>query len=260
MKSALLKSVLVTMAAIPALLSAPAMAQAPSPAVVAAVADTTRPGKDSEQDLARHPAELLAFAKVKPGDVVVDVWPGGGYWTRIFSSIVGPNGKVHAYVPAEIAGFKSDPVGTAKAISTEPGHGNVEASSHPLGEQPAPARYNTVDVVWTFENYHDLHDSFMNGADVNAFNKAVFKLLKPGAYYVIADHAAAAGSGLKNTEDMHRIDPAAVKAEVESAGFVFDGETSVIANAGDDHTLKVFDPAVRGKTDRFVFRFKKPAQ
>jgi predicted methyltransferase len=260
MKSALLKSALFTMAAIPVLLSVPALAQATSPVVVAAVADTTRPGKDTVQDAVRHPAELLAFAKVKQGDVVVDVWPGGGYWTRIFSTIVGPNGKVHAFVPAEIADFKSDPVGLAKAIQAEPGHGNVAASSHPVGEQPPPASYNTVDVVWTFENYHDLHDSFMKGADVNAFNKAVFKLLKPGAYYVIADHAAAAGSGLKNTEDLHRIDPAAVKAEVESAGFVFDGESRVLANSDDDHALKIFDPAMRGKTDRFVFRFRKPAQ
>jgi len=260
MKSVLLKSALFTMATLPMLLSAPVMAQTASSAIIAAVGDTTRPEKDTKQDEVRHPAELVAFAKVKQGDVVVDVWPGGGYWSRIFSTVVGPNGKVDAYVPGEIASFKSDPVGLAKAIAKEPGHGNVEATSHPLGDQPAPGAYNTVDVVWTFENYHDLHDSFMNGADVNAFNKAVFKELKPGGYYVIADHAAAAGTGLKGTEELHRIDPAAIKAEVESAGFVFDGETKVLANAGDDHALKIFDPAIRGKTDRIVYRFKKPAQ
>jgi predicted methyltransferase len=237
-----------------------AQAQAPSAAVAAAVADASRPAKDVQQDSSRLPAELVAFARVKPGDVVADVWPGGGYWSRIFSAVVGPKGKVYAYVPAEIAGFKSDPVGLAKQISTEPGHANVEAISHPIDEQPPASIHNTIDVVWTFENYHDLHDSFMKGADVDGFNAAVFKALKPGGYYVIGDHAAAAGSGLKNTEDLHRIDPAAVRAEVEKAGFVFDGEIKVLANAADDHRLKVFDPAIRSKTDRFVLRFKKPAQ
>ena len=245
-----MKSALFAVATAVALLSAPALAQAPSPAVTAAVTDTTRPEKDTQQDESRHPAELVAFARVKAGDVVEDVWPGGGYWSRIFSTVVGPKGKVFAFVPAEIAGFKSDPLGVAKAITAEPGHSNVEGRSLPLTAQPSPEFYNTFDVMWTFENYHDLHDSFMKGADVDAFNKVVFTLLKPGGYYVIADHAAAAGSGLKNTEDLHRIDPAAVKAEVEKAGFVFDGETKVLANSDDDHTLKVFDPAIRGKTDQ----------
>jgi predicted methyltransferase len=257
MKSLFLKSALVTLAVAPMLLAVPAQAQAPS-AITAAVADKTRPEKDVQQDEVRHPAELVAFSKVKAGDVVVDIWPGGGYWSRLFSTVVGGKGKVYAYVPAEITGFKSDPLALAKAISSEPGHGNVEVSSYPAGEQPAADAYNKVDVFWTFENYHDLHDSFMKGADVNAFNQAVFKRLKSGGYYIVADHAAIAGTGLKHTEDLHRIDPASVKAEVEKAGFVFDGETKVLAIPGDDHQLKIFDPAVRGKTDRFVLRFKKP--
>ena len=242
------------------LFAAPAIAQTPSSAVTAAVADTTRPAKDTQQDASRHPADLVAFAQVKPGDVVVDVWPGGGYWSRLFSTVVGPKGKVYAYVPSEITGLKSDPLGVAKAIPNEPGHGNIEVMSHPISDQPAPESDNTVDVVWTFENYHDLHDSIMKGDDVNAFDQAVFKMLKPGGSFVIGDHAAAGGSGIQNTEDLHRIDPAAARAEVEKAGFVFDGESKVLANAADTHTLKVFDPAIRGKTDRFVFRFRKPAQ
>ena len=255
-----MKSALFAVATAATLLSAIVMAQPPSSVIATAVADKTRPEKDIQEDATRHPAELVAFAKVKPGDKVVDVWPGGGYWTRIFSTVVGPKGKVYAYVPAEIAGFKSHPLDIAKAITTEPGHSNVEATSRPLTEQPPATMYNTFDVFWTFENYHDLHDSFMNGADVDAFNAIVFKLLKPGGYYLVSDHAAATGSGLKNTEDLHRIDPAAVKAEVEKAGFVFDGELKILANPNDDHTLKVFDPNIRGKTDRFVFRFKKPLQ
>ncbi|WP_229258896.1 class I SAM-dependent methyltransferase [Duganella flavida] len=256
MKSVLfLKSSLAMLSLTPLLLALPVQAQTPS----AAVADKARPEKDVQQDSVRLPAELLAFSKVKKGDVVVDIWPGGGYWSRLFSTLVGPSGKVYAYVPAEITGFKSDPLALAKAIASEPGHGNVEATSYPAAEQPQADLYNQVDVAWTFENYHDLHDSFMKGADVNAFNQAVFKRLKPGGYYIVADHAAVAGSGLKNTEDLHRIDLATVRAEVEKAGFVFDGETSVLAVAADDHQLKIFDPAIRGKTDRFVLRFKKPS-
>lgn len=255
-----MKSALFAVATAATLFSAIVMAQPPSSVITTAIADKARPEKDVQQDASRHPAELITFAKVKPGDKVVDALPGNGYWTRIFSTVVGPKGKVYAYVPAEIAGFKSHPFDIAKAITTEPGHSNVKATSHPLTEQPSAAMDNTIDVFWTFENYHDLHDSFMNGADVNAFNAIVFKLVRPGGYYLVSDHAASAGSGLKNTEDLHRIDPAAVKAEVEKAGFVFDGEIKILANPNDDHTLKVFDPNIRGKTDRFVFRFKKPLQ
>ncbi|HEY1396772.1 methyltransferase [Roseateles sp.] len=238
----------------------PATALSTSPAVAAAVADATRPAKDVQQDASRRPVDLVAFSKVKPGDKVIDAVPGGGYWTRIFSTLVGSTGRVYAYVPAEFAVFKSNPAATARAIALEPGHGNVEQTSSPLAEQPPAAIHNTLDVFWTFENYHDFHDSFMKGADVNAYNKAVFSLLKPGGYYIVADHSAVAGSGLKNTEDLHRIDRETVKAEVLKAGFVLDGETDALANPADDRTLKVFDPAIRGKTDRFVLRFRKPAQ
>jgi predicted methyltransferase len=247
-----------------ACLVGPALAQSPAPAassngVVAAVNDPGRPDKDTKQDTSRRPIDMVEFARVKPGETVVDVWPGGGYWTRIFSKVVGPNGKVYAYVPAEIAGFKSDPVAVAKAIASEPGHGNVEEVSDPIAAEPPADVQGTADVVWTFENYHDLHDSFVNGGkDVDAFNRAVFKVLKPGGYYVIVDHSAVAGSGLQHTEDLHRIDPAALRAEVLKAGFVYDGESKVLSNPDDPKTAKVFDDSIRGKTDRFAFRFRKP--
>lgn len=257
MKSTLLAAALAAVVLSTAAAAAPPPA---NPAIAAAIADTHRPAKDTEQDSIRRPADLVAFSKVKAGDTVMDVWPGGGYWTRLFSPIVGAKGKVYAYVPEEIAGFKSDPVAIARALAAEPGRGNVTAISDPLAQQPPANMSNTFDVVWTFENYHDLHNSFMKGASVDGFNQAIFKLLKPGGYYVIVDHAAAKGQGLKQTEDLHRIDPATVKAEVEKAGFVLDEESSVLANPADDHSLKVFDPAVKGKTDRFMLRFKKPTK
>lgn len=233
-------------------------AETPSSPIAASIADPGRPDTDVKLDATRRPLDMVAFAGVAPGQTVMDIWPGGGYWTRIFSKVVGPMGKVYAYVPAEIADFKSDPVAKAKAVAAEPGRGNVEEVSDPIAEQPPANFQNTIDVAWTFENYHDLHDSFMKGASVDGFNQAVFKLLKPGGVYVIVDQADAPGTGLAHTEDLHRIDPAAVRAEVEKAGFVFDGESKVLANPNDPHTAKVFDPAIRGKTDRFAFRFRKP--
>ena len=150
------------------------------------------------------------------------------------------------------------PSATAKAIAAEPGRGNVEEFSDPLAAPPPPEFRDTLDVVWTFENYHDFHDSFMKGADVDAFNRAVFTSLKPGGYYVVVDHAATAGSGLSHTEDLHRIDPATIKAEVQKAGFVLDAESKVLANPADPRTAKIFDPAIRGNTDRVAYRFRKP--
>lgn len=231
--------------------------------IVAAINDPSRPQADKALDASRHPAELLAFAHIKPGVRVSDIWTGSGYWSRLFGKAVGPSGHVFAVVPTEIAGFKSKPVDIAKAMAAEPGRGNVEAFSAPMGVEPPPEHQNSADVVFIFENYHDMHDSFMKEADgkplnVDAYNRAMFKLLKPGGYYVIVDHAAAAGSGLKNTEDLHRIDPAALRAEVQKAGFVFDGETKVLANPNDPHTAGVFDKALRGNTDRFAYRFRKP--
>lgn len=237
-------------------LSQPGLAQTAAPAaghnaaspaqlITMSIADPTRPQKDRERDAARKPAELLAFAGVKRGDVVVDVIPGSGYWSRLFSKIVGPKGKVYAYVPQELASFKSDPVATAKAMAAEPGRENVAVQVDPLASDAAPA--NAFDVVWIFQNYHDLHDSFMHGADVDAFNRVIFKALKPGGVYVIVDHAAEVGSGLKHTEDLHRIDPAALRAEVEKAGFKFDGESKALANPADPHTALVFDASIRAR-------------
>ncbi len=253
-----MKITLAATATLSALLVSPTLAAPTPPAPPTAVADPGRPATDTALDASRHPAEMVAFSRVKAGDTVMDVWPGHGYWTRLFSTTVGAKGKVYAYVPAEIAEFKSDPVAIAKAVAAEPGRGNVEEFSDPLAAPPPAEFRNRFDVVWTFENYHDFHDSFMKGADVDAFNRAVFASLKAGGYYVVVDHAAAAGSGLSHTEDLHRIDPATIKAEVEKAGFVLDGESKVLASPADPHTAKIFDPAIRGQTDRVAYRFRKP--
>lgn len=122
---------------------------------------------------------------------------------------------------------------------------------------PGLASAGPVDIIWTAQNYHDLHLARLK-LDVPAYDKALFAAIKPGGYLVIVDHAAEAGSGLRDPDKLHRIDEAVVKQEVESAGFVLDGESDALRNPADPHTALVFDASIRGKTDQFMLRFKKP--
>lgn len=199
--------------------------------------------------------ELRQFAGVNAGSTVMDVWPGSGDWTRLFSDIVGPEGRVFSFVPAELAHFKSDPVGQMRALAKEPGRGNVEVFSADLVALPKSSQ--SLDVVWLHLFYHDLHTALVQarGATPAGFNRAVYERLKPGGFYVIVDHVAATGTGASRAESLHRIEPAAVREEVETAGFVLDAESVVLANKDDPHSIKVFDPAIKGETDRFAYRF-----
>jgi predicted methyltransferase len=234
-------------------LAAPVTAPVFAQTIASAVADPSRPAADKAVDPERKPAELLAFAGVKPGMVVVDLIPGGGYFTRLFSSAVGPKGRVIAYVPDEMLARSDRALTGIKAVAAEPGRANVTVQHNPM---MAPVPDNVADIVWTSQNYHDFHN--MPGVDVIGFNKLIFKLLRPGGTYVVVDHAAAPGSGTTHTADLHRIDPATARSEIEAAGFVFAGESDVLANPADPHTSKVFDPSIRGHTDKFVYRFRKP--
>ena len=219
--------------------------------VAAAVADPTRPATDTARDADRRPAEMLTFAEVKPGETVVDLIPGKGYFTRLFAAAVGPTGTVYQFQPAEFA--KGTP--PANGSQPDPARPNVTYLIGPVNGFATP---QPADLVWTSQNYHDLHDSFAKPADLALVNAAIFKALKPGGLYIVLDHAALPGSGLSATETLHRIDPAAVRAEVEAAGFQFVGESDVLANPNDPHTANVFDPSIRGHTDQFVFKFRKP--
>ncbi|MFS2036987.1 methyltransferase [Polaromonas sp. CT11-55] len=199
-------------------------------------------------------SELIRFARAAAGSTVIDVYPGDGDWTRLFSDAVGPEGRVYSFVPAEVAHFKNDPVGLMRALAKEPGRENVEAVSADLAAMPQATPQ--ADVVWLHLFYHDLHTTLMQarGATAAQFNRAVHDRLKPGGYYVIVDHAAP-GTGTGEAQSLHRIDPASVREEVEAAGFVLDEESSLLANKDDPHTVKAFDPSVKGKTDRFAYRF-----
>jgi predicted methyltransferase len=194
--------------------------------------------------------EVIAFIGVKKGDKVADIV--GGRLTASLAQAVGPSGKVYAVETAEVVKTHPQLVDRMKALAVQ--SPNVVVSDDPV----AAALPSGLDVVFIRQNYHDLYDKFMGPADVPAFNKAVFAALKPGGVYVVLDHAAAAGSGIDATETLHRIDPARVKADMLAAGFKLDAESSILANTSDDHSKNVFDPSVRGHTDQFLFRFKKP--
>ena len=191
-------------------------------------------------------AELIRFSRVDAGATVIDVYPGDGDWTRLFSDVVGPEGRVYSFVPAEVAHFKNDPVGLMRTLAKEPGRENVEVVSADLVAMPPTNR--PADVLWLHLFYHDLHTALMQakGATAAQFNRAVYERLKSGGYYVIVDHAAAAGVGMSTAQSLHRIDPATVREEVEAAGFVLDAESTVLANKDDPHSSKVFDPSIKG--------------
>jgi predicted methyltransferase/ketosteroid isomerase-like protein len=203
-------------------------------------------------------SELIRFARVDAGSTVIDVYPGDGDWTRLFSDIVGPEGRVYSFVPAEVAHFKNDPVGRMRTLAKEPGRENVEAVSADLVAMPEATQ--PADVLWLHLFYHDLHTALIQarGATAAHFNRAVYERLKPGGSYVIVDHAAAVGAGTTDAQSLHRIEPASVREEVEAAGFVLDAESTLLANKDDPHSIKVFDPSIKGETDRFAYRFVKP--
>jgi predicted methyltransferase len=224
--------------------------------VSTAVADKARPESDTQADADRKPAATLAFAGIKPGQQVAELIPGGGYYTRLLSAVVGPKGKVYALPNQrrpDAAADAPDPAARLSPITSDAHYGNVSVSPIKLADIQLP---QNVDVVWTSRNYHDIHN--VKDLDVGSFDKAVFNALKPGGTFIVLDHTAAAGSGFRDTATLHRIDPEAVKQEVEGAGFKFEAQSDVLRNKDDPHTDKIFDSGIRGKTDQFILRFRKP--
>jgi predicted methyltransferase len=233
-----------------------APAAAPPAYVTAAVADPARPAADTQRDADRKPAAMLEFAGIRPGQSVAELIPGSGYFTRLFSAAVGPTGKVYALPPAKPADAPADAPdrsAAVRAIAADPHYANVTVDVvHAKEFSLAPP----VDVFWTSQNYHDLHN--VKDLNVADFDKAVFAGLKPGGVFIVLDHSAEAGSGFRDTGTLHRIDQQAVRKEVESAGFKFAGESNVLRNKDDPRTAKVFDAAIRGHTDQFILKFVKP--
>ena len=218
-----------------------------------AVADPQRPAADRERDAARYPAELLAFAQIGPGEKVGDYMMGGGYWTRILSRVVGPQGRVYAVQPDQFIAFRA-------AYATEQdaavaGRANVVPLRGPIDAPPFP---EPLDTIITVQNLHDLYLGAMPGGTAARAIAALYAALKPGGTLLVVDHSAAPGAGLAAANTVHRMDRAAALAALTSAGFVLDAESELYSRPDDPRTANVFDPSIRGQTDQFVLRFRKP--
>ena len=223
----------------------------PSPLIAAALADPARPAADVARDGDRHPAEIVAFAGVRPGQSIVELAPGGGYYTRILARSVGPRGHIYAVVTP---GFSQRAEAMDRFRRVVAGYPNVEIV---VSDFRTLTMARPVDMVWTSENYHDFHN--VQGADLGALNRAVFNLLRPGGVYYVEDHAAP-GTGVAATSTLHRIDPQVVRDEVRAAGCRLEAESPALANPADPHSARSNDPSIRGRTDRFAMRFRRPAR
>ncbi len=223
----------------------------PAPFIARAVANPARPAEARAVDPLRKPAETLAFSGVRPGMTVGEFYPGGGYFTMMLSDIVGPRGHVYGI---ENAGWK----GAVKADQDLVASGkwkNVSIDSKPFGTVSFP---KPLDLAWVTQNYHDLKIAEYGKVDTVAFDRAVYKALKPGGIYFILDHQGKAGMSEPEIAKMHRINRDLVVKEVTSAGFKLAAEGNFLRRPADDHSLPIFDKAIQGHTDQYALKFVKP--
>jgi predicted methyltransferase len=235
----------------------PAVAAPVVPGYVAsAVADPARPPEHLARDVDRRPAELMAFAGVKPGDRVGDFMSGGAYFTRLFSRIVGAEGHVYAFVPEEeLKNCAPAETEGTRSLARDARYANVTLLTQPVARFHPP---EALDLVWTSLNYHDLYDSFMGPADVPQVARSIVAALKPGGVLMVVDHVAQAGSEVRDTETLHRIDPEVIIRTFEAAGLHLEAQSDLLRNREDNHELRVFDAAIRGRTDQVILKFRKP--
>jgi predicted methyltransferase len=232
-------------------ISANAAPKALSGAIAAALADPNRPADNRQADALRKPAETLAFAGVRPGMVVGEFYPGGGYFTRLLSDVVGPKGHVYGIENAKW----DDGVKLDQALVADGKWKNVSMDSGPFGTVNFP---KPLDLAWVTQNYHDLKIAKYGKVDTLAFDRAVYKALKPGGTFMIVDHQGAPGLTDAQIEKLHRINRDQVVKEVTAAGFKLVDEGNFLRNPADDHTKPIFDKAVQGHTDQYALKFVKP--
>jgi len=241
-------------AALALIAAAPPSARAPvSPAISAALADSARSAADKARDEKGHTGQILAFAGIKPGMKVADFMMGAGYWTHILSPLVGPKGHVYGYQSAEF--IKLRPAYGDEQKAAVAGRANASAVTTPWQDLAFP---EPLDAVITVQNYHDLHLSFSPADNALVTTRKIYSALKPGGLFLVIDHAANADPEFKAPNSLHRIDPMAARLEIERAGFRFVGSSPLLANPADPKDKLVFDPSIRGKTDQFIFLFRKP--
>ena len=227
-------------------------------AIAAAIANPARPAADREQDAVRRPAEILAFLGVAPGQHVLDAFSAGGYYTELLSSLVGPKGEVIAYNNPPYAKFAAKGIAARYADDRLP---NVRQVTAEVDELELPPR--SLDAALFVMSYHDMYwrpaDGSWARTDPMQMLRKLHAAMKVGGVVVVQDHVAAPGGEVAEVVDkLHRIDPAIVKRDFKAAGFALEAESDALAHPDDDHTLGVFDPKIRGRTDQFVMKFRRP--
>jgi predicted methyltransferase len=219
--------------------------------IAKAVADPARPKDHLQLDPLRKPADTLAFSGVRPGMTVGEFYPGGGYFTRMISDVVGPSGHVYGIENDKWKGA----VDADKELLAEGKWKNVSIDVQPFGTVNFP---KPIDLAWVTQNYHDLKIAKYGVVDTLAFDRAVYKALKPGGTFFILDHQGAPGLTDAQIADVHRINRDVVVKEVTSAGFKLVAEGKFLRRPGDDHTKPIFDESIRGHTDQYALKFVKP--
>ncbi|NIS90660.1 MAG: methyltransferase [Woeseiaceae bacterium] len=212
-----------------------------------------RSDEDKARDVQRKPGQVLTFLGLRKGDTVLDIWAAGGWYTEVFSIAVGPEGKVYSQNPASVLAFRDGAY--EKQLSARLADDrlpNVERIDAPVAD--ANITPGSVDIAFTALNFHDVYNR--QGKEAAAeFLASIFEILKPGGALGLIDHVG--DPGADNTS-LHRIDPALVDELVTASGFIVEASSDLLAHPEDDHTKGVFDPTLRGETDRFIVRLRKP--
>jgi predicted methyltransferase len=234
--------------------AAPAVAPAD---IAAAVSAPGRPDEQVKLDESRRPVDVLRFEGLRHGDIVLDLFAGGGYYSEIMGRAVGPTGGVFAWDPANFVNDKARTAWTALR-QRQP---NVGFVATPADALSLPA--NAFDFAMIHLNYHDFYwESARNRyprVDPASILRTLYQSMKPGGVVAVIDHVANPGGDTRAVvEKFHRIDPATIKADFQRAGFVLEAESNLLRNPADDHEKSVFDPSIRGKTDRVMYRFRRP--
>lgn len=238
--------------------STASVAAAPKPpTIAAAVAAQDRTADNVQLDAGRKPVAVLSFLGLRPGMQVLDLFGANAYWAEIEAPVVGPRGHVTVWQPSQFYREKTKQSFAAFAAK----HPNVSIVTSPFEAPDLPKNY--ADFVILNDNYHDTYwqnEKFgIPKMDPNGFLKAVYASMKPGAVIGVIDHVANPNNDARATvEKYHRIDPNVAKADFKRAGFVFIGSSALLRNPADKHDIEVHDASIKGKTDRFIFKFRKP--
>jgi predicted methyltransferase len=214
-----------------------------------ALASPDRPAENKARDEGRKPIETIEFFGIETGDTAIDLIAAAGWFTEVLSAAVGPGGKVYSSNPPFLVQAEAE-----KALHDR--LGNVVAVHGSLAEA---GLVGTADAAVTAMNLHDVYNGYNNvpGSEQAAvdFLRSIHAALKPGGVLGVIDHVGVEG---QDNAALHRMLPQQARDALTKAGFTIEAESSLLANPADDHTKMVFDPTIRGMTDQFVFRARRP--